>query len=209
MADIIFYDTETSDVPKYGKRSDAKDQPHIVQLAGLLVDEDTREIKDSVSHIIRPDGWDISPGAFKCHGISHERAMDEGLPEKEVFEQFIEMWRRCSFRVAHSEPFDARIIRIATFRFADKLTIDDWDIGDAKCSMQLAKPICQIPASAKNPKPGKFKNPNLAEAYKFFTGKTLENAHDALADAKACMNVYFGAINHGREPDHSNFEIQL
>jgi len=41
-----------------------------------------------------------------------------------------------------------------------------------------------------------FKNPNLGEAYKFFTGKDLEGAHNAMVDVKACIEVYFGILDH-------------
>jgi DNA polymerase III subunit epsilon len=35
------------------------------------------------------------------------------------------------------------------------------------------------------------KSANLGEAYKYFTGKELAGAHDALVDVQACMAVYF------------------
>jgi DNA polymerase-3 subunit epsilon len=32
----------------------------------------------------------------------------------------------------------------------------------------------------------------LGEAYKHFTGKDFENAHNAIHDVRACLEVYFG-----------------
>jgi len=209
MGLILPYDTETSGLPLYRERSSDERQPHLVQLGAVLVDEDSRDIKEQMSVIIRPDGWDFSPEAVEKHGITVEQAMDEGIPEKEAFEQFLELWKQCEFRVGHNEKFDARIMRIATFRYASSDIIDAWDEAKAECTMNMSKDICQIPASAKARRFGKIKNPNLGEAYKHFTGNELKNAHDALADTLGCMAVYFGVKDHLAAQEAANYQIQL
>lgn len=193
---IMSYDTETQSLPFWKEPSDHPDQPHIVQLAALLVDEDTREVREQMDVIVRPDGWTIPDEVAAIHGITTERAMDEGIPEKEAFEQLIEMWKQCDFRLGFNENFDARILRIATFRYAGQDIIDAWKEAPAKCAMRMAKPICKIPASAKARRFGQYKNPTLAEAYKHFTGMDLVDAHSAMADTMACMDVYFAALKH-------------
>jgi DNA polymerase-3 subunit epsilon len=45
----------------------------------------------------------------------------------------------------------------------------------------------------------KNKSANLGEAYEFFTGKKLENAHSALADVDACITVFFAIRDGQRE----------
>ena len=48
--------------------------------------------------------------------------------------------------------------------------------------------------------PGKYdsyKWPTLAEAYRHFTGKELEGAHDALVDSEACLVVFRGLVELG------------
>jgi DNA polymerase-3 subunit epsilon len=58
----IFYDTETTGLPLFKEPSEHPDQPHIVQLAGCLVDLDTRKTIASMDVIVKPDGWTISHG---------------------------------------------------------------------------------------------------------------------------------------------------
>src|SRR3546814_8588471 len=43
------------------------------------------------------------------------------------------------------------------------------------------------------------KNPNLGEAYEFFTGEKLQNAHSAMADVLGCIAVYFGVKDKSEE----------
>lgn len=193
---ILPYDTETSGLPDWHNPSGAEHQPHIVQLAAMLVDDKTKVVVDQMDVIIRPDGWTISAETAAIHGIANERAMDEGIPEKDAFEQFMELWKQCLFRVGYNESFDARILRIATFRFGHAELIEAWKEAPAKCAMKMAKPICKIPAPAKARRYGPYKNPTLGEAYKHFTGMDLVDAHSALADTMACMDVYFAALKH-------------
>lgn len=195
MKPMLMYDTETSGLPDYKNPSSGEQQPHIVQLGAILVAQDTRQVSERIDVIIRPNGWVIPDDVAKIHGITTERAMDEGIPEKDAFDQLIQMWKKCEFRVGYNEPFDARILRIATFRFSDQDIIDAWKEAPSHCAMKMAKPICKIPASAKARRFGEYKNPTLAEAYKHFTSKDLIDAHSAMADTMACMEVYFAALD--------------
>ena len=72
-------------------------------------------------------------------------------------------------------------------------TADLFKAGRAECTARMATLICRLPPTAKMKAAGRnhFKTPNLGEAYKRFTGKTLEGAHSAIVDVKACMDVYF------------------
>ena len=188
----LFYDTETTGLPDFKAPSESAHQPHIVQLAALLVDMDTRETIQSMDVIIRPDGWTIPDEVAAVHGITTQHAEAVGIPERLAVEMFMELW--CGrTRIAHNQQFDARIVRIALMRYRSEEAADIWKSGSAECTAILATPICQIPPTAKMVKAGfnKFKTPNLGEAYRHFTGKELENAHSAMADVLACRDVYF------------------
>lgn len=199
MNPILFFDTETTCLPDFKAPSEAPHQPHIVQLAALLVDPESRETIASMDVIVRPGDWTIPDDVAAVHGITTERAAAVGIPEKLAVEMFMELWYHRP-RVAHNEQFDARIIRIALMRHQNhvveewgKPMPDVWKEGRAECTARLATPICAIPPTDRMRAAGRFhhKTPNLGEAYRHFTGRDLENAHSAMADVQACRDVYF------------------
>lgn len=195
----LIYDTETTGLPLFKEPSEHPGQPHIVQLAAILVDLDTRKTVSSMDVVIRPNGWIIPDEVAAVHGITTDYAQAVGIEEVQAIDMFMALWAGPGrLRIAHNEQFDARILRIGLKRFYDKpehvLPISDtWKEGRAECTARLATPICQIPPTAKMTKAGfnKFKTANLSEAYLHFTGKVLENAHSAMADVMACRDVYF------------------
>lgn len=193
----LFYDTETTGLPLFNEPSEDPRQPHIVQLAASLVDLSTRQTIASLDVIVRPDGWVIPDEVSAIHGITTERALAVGVPEEVALRLFISLYaaRR---RIAHNEQFDARIIRIGLMRYDCGLDPDVWKAGQSACTQILSTPILKLPPTEKMRKAGRFhhKSANLGEAYKFFTGNELVNAHTALADVQACMAVYF-AITEG------------
>ena len=192
MNKAIFYDTETTGLPLFKEPSEHPDQPHIVQIAAVLVDLDTRKEISSMNVIVRPDGWDIPSEVTAVHGITTEFAREVGVPESIAVGMFMELWNH-NLRIAHNETFDARILRIALMRHEDQATADDWKAGQTQCTAQLSPPILKLPPTEKMKAVGRnhHKTANLGDAYRHFTGKEIENAHSALADVKACMDVFF------------------
>lgn len=208
----LFYDTETTGLPLFSEPSEHPDQPHIVQLAALILDLDTRQSLASMDVIVRPDGWIIPDDVAAIHGITTERAMDEGVPEETALEMLLALWGtgRISqrLRIAHNEGFDARIVRIGCKRHIDPLfprptpPSDEWKAGRAECTQLLSTPILKLPPTDKMKAARRFhhKSANLTEAYLHFTGKQLVNAHSAMADVQACAEVYFAIKSPAQEP---------
>lgn len=178
----LFYDFETTGLPLYGEPSEDPRQPHIVQLGVKVMDMITRKPLQAVDVIVRPNGWEIPKETSDVHGITTEMAYDMGIPEEAVTEILLELWRpeRPRLRVAYNESFDARIMRIALKRHFDDAIADAWKEGQAECAMRMANPIL---------KKGRYSK--LVDAYEFFTGRKLEDAHSAMADVDGCMAVYF------------------
>lgn len=65
--------------------------------------------------------------------------------------------------------------------------------GAAECTATLATPLCKLPPTPKMRAAGRnhYKTANLGEAFKHFTGRDLDGAHNAMVDVRACMDVYF------------------
>lgn len=182
---LLSYDTETTGIPNWKVPSDSPEQPHLVQLAAILVNAETREVVNSMDVIIKPDGWEIPEETIAIHGITMEKAEKEGIPEKEALEKLLAM-RGDHERVAFNKTFDQRIIRIACKRYLDEEAIEKWAVKeDHHCAMRMAKSVIG------------GKQPKLVEAYKHFTGTEMEGNHNAMADTEACMKVYWGAVDNG------------
>ena len=182
MSYSFHYDTETTGLPDWKTPSGSDSQPHIVQLAALLVDNTTRKAIASMDVIIKPNGWVIPEETSAIHGITTEHALKVGIPEDKAIQMFLEL-RANHERVAYNKTFDQRIVRIALKRFFDEKTIEKWAIkDDHHCSMRLAKEAIG------------GKQPKLVEAYKILCGKDLVGAHNAMADTNASAEVYFSAL---------------
>lgn len=206
MKPIMFYDTETTGFPLWSERSSDPRQPHIVQAAAILVDEDTRKIISSFDLTAKPAGWEIPDDVAKIHGITMERALAIGVPEMHIVSSLYAFMQIAARRIGHNQPFDARIVRIALKRFTDDDAVDQWKAMSAECTQKLATPIVNLPPSEKMLAAGR-RNPKtvkLSEAYKFFMGKPLEGAHSAMADTVACMDVYWAIKDGGGDSPTDN-----
>lgn len=176
------FDTETTGLPDWKKPSGSENQPHIVQLAAVLVDLDTGEELQSISVIVKPDGWVIPQETIDVHGITNELANEVGIPESTALGMFINLYNQCDLRIAHNTTFDNRIIRIALKRYMPNLISDEeWKNKDSYfCTLMKFRKI----------KGGKSGH-KLEDAYEYYTGQKLEGAHNAMIDTRACMEIYF------------------
>ena len=76
---FLIFDTETTGLPKDWNApfTDSDNWPRLVQLAWQLHDESGKLI-DNKNFIVKPEGYTIPYNAEKIHGISTERAEEEG-----------------------------------------------------------------------------------------------------------------------------------
>lgn len=185
---ILFFDTETTGFPHKSKPVDHPDQPHLVQLAAMLTEDDGKPVSQ-FSFIIDPGvahGIRIPSGAAAVHGIDEERVWRHGIPTRYALRSFNELYQRADMIVGHNVDFDCEIVSIGVER--ERLPFDAGYMNGLPrfCTMKSSTDICCIPS----PKGGN-KWPKLGEAYKHFTGLDLEGAHDAMNDLLACKAVFF------------------
>jgi DNA polymerase III epsilon subunit-like protein len=180
---FFFFDTETTGVPLNYKApsSDTNNWPRLVQLAWILTDEEGNRIHTG-NLIVKPEDFIIPTDATRVHGITTQRAKEEGVPLAEVIEQFNADLDVANYIVGHNVDFDKKIVGAEMIRLGMK------DIMDSKksyCTMQSSIDFCKIP--------GKYgyKYPKLQELYKKLFGSEFDNAHDALSDIEATEKCFW------------------
>lgn len=200
MKTALFYDTETTGLPLYREPSTHPDQPRVTQLAAELCIEETGETIAEMDFIILPAGWTIPQEVANLTGLTTELALVQGVPIDTVLPEFVELWKRAGMRVAHNEQFDQRLLRIELVRspmYAGQIVngvpfADHWKAAPAFCTQGASTKI----VNAGRPKGEKAKTASLREAYMHFTGKTLDGAHNARVDVRACKEVYYAIKRH-------------
>lgn len=180
---FLFFDTETTGLPLNWQAplEDLDNWPRLVQLAWLLMDANGKEVK-SISKVIKPEGFIIPEGAAQVHGISTERAEEEGVPLNPVLREFAQAVDQAKILVAHNMSFDEKIMGAELLRKKHKHKLFD---KPKICTMQSSTEFCRIENEYG------YKWPKLIELHQKLFDEEFDNAHDALADVKACARCFF------------------
>jgi DNA polymerase-3 subunit epsilon len=201
---LFFYDTETSTLVNKNLPPDHPDQAHLVELGAILCDEDGTE-RSSVSLIVRPQSWQISPGAAAVHGITQEIAERSGVDVGFAIQTFCHFLDLSTKALAFNMAFDKNVISLELIRMGESRPVEWPPEVELECIMERAKAALNLPPTAKMKRAGRFesKTPNLGEAYMKLFDEELIGAHSALADARAAKRVWFKLKGMG-EPGRNN-----
>lgn len=180
---VLFFDTETTGKWEFSRPGTDAIQPNLVQLGAILREDGV--IRNEVNVIVFPDSA-IHPKAVEVHGITDLIADSNGLSQKAACLMFSDMLHCADRIVAHNIDFDVKIMKRAFWR--SEIDIGVFEDVDQVCTMKVSTDILRLPSPKKNG----FKWPTLMEAHKYFTNAGFENAHDAMADVRACISVYDG-----------------
>ncbi|MBL4586999.1 MAG: PHP domain-containing protein, partial [Flavobacteriales bacterium] len=181
----LIYDTETTGLPKNYKAplTDSDNWPRLVQLAWQLHADDG-SLLEAQNFIVRPDGFDIPYNSEKIHGISTEKALNEGLPLEEVLDFFSEVLSRTQVIAGHNIEFDNSIMGAEYLRLSDTNPITEFPSVDTK---NESTHYCAIPGG----RGGKFKWPKLTELHVKLFNEAFDEAHNAAADVAATARCFF------------------
>lgn len=182
----LFFDTETTGLPDYNADLIDAKQPHVVQLALLLTDEQGREMFAFKAPII-PEAFTIDEQgrAFEVHKITNDMARAYGITMKQALAMFRMCETKARLKIAHNYRFDGFLLKSAHARYG----VEPLDPPINKyCTMKAAEALKSG---------GTLERATLAAFYKHCTGKDHENAHDALADVRACKECFFWILKQG------------
>jgi len=178
----LFFDTETSGLPRKGMDYKDPNYPWIVQLAAVLSTED--RIVSQFSTIVLPINPEpIHPKAEEVHGISMQMCLDLGMSEYAVMNTFASMIGMASTTVCHNFDFDAGLVSAGFYR------IDAPDFLEGKkffCTMKSSTNLCKLPGRY-----GKYKWPKLEELHQFLFNEDFKGAHDAMVDVMVTRRCYY------------------
>jgi len=160
----LVFDTETTGLVKNKLPPEHPDQPRLVQIAIVQLDDDFNVIQ-KVSMIVKPDGFTIPKEASDVHGITQDKAEKYGLPIETILSVFNQMCLQSDELVAHNLKFDQLLMRSEAFRN----NVPDRIQGmDTFCTMEASRNHVATPPTGKMVATGitQYKSPSLTEAFK-------------------------------------------
>lgn len=172
----IAWDTETTGLPMTYDTA-TKDNIHlfdncrIVSLAFVLYSTRGRELSSYYS-VVYPDTFQVT--ATEIHGITHDHALMYGKKFEEVYDDLVKAING-HILVAHNSKFDQNVLFSECYRRG--LSVEPFEAITFVCTLKLVKDLYLKPKK-------------LKVIYEELTGKKLDDAHNALADARACGVVY-------------------
>ncbi|TXF86285.1 3'-5' exonuclease [Neolewinella aurantiaca] len=163
--DIVFFDLEATGLNIT--------QDRIVQVGFVKLFADGRPAEE-LEMKINPD-YPVNPEAAAIHGLTNE--MLEGEPTfKEVAPQLFDFIGDADLGGYNSNRYDVPLLQEEFYRAGIYLDTSKRRLIDAQQIFYRMEPR------------------TLSAALKFYSGKTMENAHDALADVRATVDIFEGQL---------------
>jgi DNA polymerase-3 subunit epsilon len=174
--DLVFFDIEATGL------NIVKDR--IIQIALIKYSKGSPNPQE-LTLLINPGPVLISEEAYKVHGISAQM-----VANKPTFDQLAQkIWDfigDADLAGYNSDKFDIPMLMEEFARVGKEFSLDNRNTVDVQKIFYKMEPR------------------TLAAAYKMYCDKEIENAHDALADVKATIEVLKGQINRYKDTDYTD-----
>ena len=189
----VAWDTETSGLPKIRNGGVTRENLHkfdtcrMASIAAVKFSSKGREL-GSFYAVVKPNGYLVGGedgGAFRVHGITQEHALEHGRPLPEVLDDFFDfIGDQTNTMVAHNTKFDENVVLSEMYRH--DLDVSRFARLDFQCTLKMYK--------------DRFLKPiKLINLYMEIFNKEFTDAHNSLADARACGECYPFLKNHTKE----------
>ena len=178
--DLVFFDIESTGADVVKDR--------IIQIAMIkYTKEGTEPIE--LNLLMNPE-YEIKPDAIKVHGITQEMVQDK--PSfKEYALEIYDFLENCDLAGYNCNRFDIPMLIEEFARVGMDFSMEGRSRIDALQIFYKMEPR------------------TLKAALKFYCGKALENAHDAMADTKATAAVFMGQLDKYEGVDYIDQDDQL
>ncbi|MEM1323291.1 MAG: 3'-5' exonuclease [Bacteroidota bacterium] len=155
----LFFDTESAGKPRSWKApaTDTFNWPRMVQIAWLLYDKD-RILIEKQLFTIQPEGYEIPYEVERLHGISTDKAREEGVPLKEALTAFLAVLEKADYLIAHNLNLHTHVLGAELYR--KSMDHQKLQRPEQYCTMQEGTYFCKLPG-----KGGRFKWPTLMELH--------------------------------------------
>ena len=164
--DIVFFDVESTGLNILRDR--------IIQIGLIKYFADGRE-PEELELLINPGPVLISEDAYKVHGISSKDVANKPTFDQ-VAQQLFDFIGDSDLSGYNAIRFDIPMLMEEFYRAGFDFNIDDRKLIDVQRLFYKMEPR------------------TLGAAFRFYCDKTMENAHDALADVRATVEVLKGQL---------------
>lgn len=197
MKKILFFDTETAGLPyNYNAPiTDSNNWPRLVQLGWIVCNINGETIKEQ-NYIIYPNDFTIPQEAVEVHGITTQKAINEGCNLTIVLNKFLSDLDSVERIVGHNIYFDKRILMAELHRVG--YSYSQLYRLPVTCTMESSTNYCKLPPL----RFGQYKWPTLKELHTKLFGYSFTEAHNAMSDIKATKKCYFELIRVGIITDY-------
>ena len=180
------FDTETTGLPVYTckrgyhnpKELDKYDTSRVVSISWIISSNELNII-EKASYFIKPDGYIIPEQSIKIHGITNEKANEDGVPIKLVLDKLVSCLHLMKVVVAHNVHFDVNVLKSECYRYGYGDIAEILGKSIKYCTMDYGKNLLAL-----------SKNPKLSELYEMLYDEPMLNAHDAEYDTYYCYKCF-------------------